>query len=74
MIYLVNMWLNKQDGLQSEELARRFGLWGYQNSTLEAISEMMKINREKMRQIQNVRSHRFRNMMEDQGILQDVIS
>jgi hypothetical protein len=26
MIYLVNMWLNKQDGLQSEELARRFGL------------------------------------------------
>ncbi|MDR1057247.1 MAG: hypothetical protein LBL17_01560 [Coxiellaceae bacterium] len=74
MIYLVDMWLSKLEGLQSEVIARRFGLRGYEKSTLEAISEVMQINLEKVRQIQNVGLRGLRKMMQDQGILRDVIS
>lgn len=73
MISLVDGWLGKLDSVQSEVLARRFGLLGYERSTLEGISTAMKINREKVRQLQNNGLRRLRIMMCDNGIISDLI-
>ena len=45
-------WLGDLPGRQREILARRFGLMGYEASTLEAVGEEVGLTRERVRQIQ----------------------
>ena len=73
MVCLVDKWLGKLDSLQGEVVARRFGLRGHDRSTLDAISKVMQINREKVRQIQNSGLRQLRHMVRDHGILQDIV-
>ncbi len=73
MIYMVDKWLNRLDDLQGEVISRRFGLRGYEKSTLEVISKTMRINREKVRQIQNVGLRRLRSILHEHGVSQDVL-
>lgn len=73
VVYLVDGWLNKLDKLQAEIIARRFGLRGYERTTLEVIGKTMKINREKVRQIQNIGLRKLRHLLHDQKIVQDII-
>ncbi|EKD45595.1 MAG: RNA polymerase sigma factor RpoS [uncultured bacterium] len=72
MVCLVDKWLGKLDKIQSEIIARRFGLRGYDKSTLEVVSKAMKINREKVRQMQNTGLYKLRNIMREQGFFQDM--
>lgn len=73
MIALVDTWLDQLDTLQSEIIARRFGLRGYEKSTLEAISQVMKINREKVRQTQNLGLRKLRSILREHGLGRDLI-
>ncbi len=71
MMQIVDGWLNKLDEQQCEIISRRFGLKGYEKSTLKAVGEVMKINREKVRQIQNAGLIRLRIIMMEQGLMRD---
>ena len=73
MICMVDAWLSKLDALQSEIISRRFGLRGYEKDTLEAISQVMQINREKVRQVQNTGLRKLREILCEQGFLQDMV-
>lgn len=73
IVYLVDQWLNRLDQLPREIIARRFGLLGYDKSTLEEIGKIMKINREKVRQTQNLGLRKLKNLIREQGIFQDII-
>ncbi|MBU0744980.1 MAG: sigma-70 family RNA polymerase sigma factor [Gammaproteobacteria bacterium] len=72
-VAMVDQWLTRLEGVQGEIIARRFGLRGYERSTLESISQVMKINREKVRQLQNTGLRKLRTMLRDQGVFQDII-
>lgn len=74
MIKLVDKWLCELDDIQSEVIARRFGLRGYDKSTLEEIAIVMKINREKVRQVQNSGLRKLRIVLADHGVFDSVIS
>lgn len=73
IVCLVDQWLGKLDEVQGEVVARRFGLCGYERSTLEEIGSVMKINREKVRQIQNAGLRKLRNVIHEQGYFEDII-
>ncbi len=73
VIGLVDAWLDQLDQVQSEVIARRFGLRGYEKDTLESVSKIMKINREKIRQIQNVGLRRLKGILREHGLDQDTI-
>lgn len=73
IVKLVDKCLNKLDKLQVEVISRRFGLRGYQMSTLEEIGQEMNINREKVRQLQNGGLYKLRDMVREQGIHMDMI-
>ena len=45
-------WLNELNSKQREVLARRFGLMGYEASTLESVGKEIGLTRERVRQIQ----------------------
>jgi len=73
LVCLVDKWLDKLDEMQGEIIARRFGLRGYDKTTLEIISKTMKINREKVRQMQNTGLYKLRKIMCEQGFFQDML-
>jgi RNA polymerase nonessential primary-like sigma factor len=73
IIVLVDEWLGRLNELQKEVIARRFGLCGYEKSTLKEISKVMKVNSEKVRQLQNFGLHRLRSIMCDCGISREII-
>lgn len=73
IIHLVDSWLEQLDELQIEVISRRFGLRGYDRATLEEVSRSMKINREKIRQIQNMGLAKMRSIMQKNGFFQDIL-
>ncbi len=73
VIGLVDSWLDQLDEVQGEIISRRFGLRGYEKDTLESISKIMKINREKVRQIQNLGLRKLRFIMREHGLTKDII-
>ena len=60
-------WLNKLSDKQREVVERRFGLHGYDNSTLEQVAGELGVTRERVRQIQIDALRRLRSVMEQQG-------
>ncbi len=61
-------WLDELTEKQREVLARRFGLRGFEVSTLEEVGHEIGLTRERVRQIQVEALKRLRDIMEKQGL------
>lgn len=61
-------WLNELNSKQREVLARRFGLLGYEPSTLEDVGAEIGLTRERVRQIQVEALKRLRELLAGQGL------
>ncbi|AZQ09730.1 MULTISPECIES: RNA polymerase sigma factor RpoS [Shewanella] len=61
-------WLNELNTKQREVLARRFGLLGYEPSTLEDVGAEIGLTRERVRQIQVEALKRLRDILSAQGL------
>jgi RNA polymerase nonessential primary-like sigma factor len=61
-------WLEELNPKQREVLARRFGLMGYEPSTLEDVGAEIGLTRERVRQIQVDALRRLRDMLGHQGL------
>ncbi len=63
----IGQWLNQLSDKQREVIERRFGLRGYDISTLEEVGAQIGVTRERVRQIQIEALKRLRQIMEGQG-------
>lgn len=70
----IDVWLDELTEKQREVLSRRFGLRGYDRSTLEAVGEEIGLTRERVRQIQVEALKHLREIMERHGLSGDVLS
>ena len=61
-------WLDELSEKQREVVSRRFGLRGYESSTLEDVGREIGLTRERVRQIQFEALKRLRCIMETQGL------
>ncbi|MBB1441415.1 RNA polymerase sigma factor RpoS, partial [Shewanella sp. SG41-4] len=61
-------WLNELNTKQREVLARRFGLLGYEPSTLENVGAEIGLTRERVRQIQVEALKRLKDLLGSQGL------
>lgn len=61
-------WLEELSEKQCEVVSRRFGLRGYESSTLEEVGREIGLTRERVRQIQVEALKRLRVIMETQGL------
>ncbi|SHE80788.1 RNA polymerase sigma factor RpoS [Vibrio gazogenes] len=61
-------WLDELNPKQKEVLARRFGLLGYEPSTLEEVGKEINLTRERVRQIQVEGLRRLREILLKQGL------
>ena len=61
-------WLNELTEKQREVVARRFGLRGYEASTLEEVGREIGLTRERVRQIQVEALRRLRDILEKHGL------
>jgi RNA polymerase nonessential primary-like sigma factor len=66
-------WLGELSEKQREVVARRFGLRGYETSTLEEVGREIGLTRERVRQIQVEALKRLRSILEKQGLSSDSI-
>jgi len=66
-------WLSKLNEKQREVVERRFGLHGYENSTLEQVANELGVTRERVRQIQMDALRRLRDILEKEGFSVDAI-
>jgi RNA polymerase nonessential primary-like sigma factor len=64
-------WLDELSEKQREVLSRRFGLRGYETSTLEEVGREIGLTRERVRQIQVEALRRLRSIMESNGLSSD---
>ncbi|GHG65039.1 RNA polymerase sigma factor RpoS [Alishewanella longhuensis] len=62
------IWLEELNPKQREVLARRFGLLGYEPSTLEDVGHEIGLTRERVRQIQVEALRRLREIVTHQGL------
>lgn len=60
-------WLDKLNDKQREVVERRFGLHGYEHSTLERVANELGVTRERVRQIQMDALRRLRDILEKEG-------
>ncbi|CUS49115.1 MAG: RNA polymerase nonessential primary-like sigma factor RpoS [Idiomarinaceae bacterium HL-53] len=66
-------WLEELSPKQKEVLARRFGLLGYEPSTLEDVGREIGLTRERVRQIQVESLRRLREILQQQGLSLEAI-
>lgn len=70
----IDGWLEELNDKQREVIARRFGLRGYEPSTLEDVGVEIGLTRERVRQIQVEALRKLRTILDKQGLcLDDVI-
>jgi len=69
----IEHWLSELSEKQREVISRRFGLRGYEISTLEEVGREIGLTRERVRQIQVEALKRLRDTMEKQGLSADAI-
>jgi len=67
----IGIWLGELSEKQCEVVSRRFGLRGYETSTLEEVGREIGLTRERVRQIQVEALKRLRVIMETQGLSSD---
>ena len=61
-------WLERLNEKQREVVRRRFGLQGYEKSTLEEVGQSIGVTRERVRQIQMDALRRLRHILEKEGL------
>jgi len=61
-------WIHRLNERESEIVARRFGLYGYESSTLDEVGAEVGLTRERVRQIQIEALSRLRRFMEREGL------
>jgi len=66
-------WLDRLNDKQREVIERRFGLHGYERSTLEEVGKEIGVTRERVRQIQMDALKRLREIMESEGFSEDIL-
>jgi RNA polymerase nonessential primary-like sigma factor len=66
-------WLLQLPDRQREVLMRRFGLAGYEASTLERVGEQIGLTRERVRQIQVDALRRLREILQREGLSADTL-
>lgn len=66
-------WITQLNDKQREVVQRRFGLGGYERSTLEQVGNEIGVTRERVRQIQMDALRRLREIMEREGYSGDVL-
>ena len=71
---LVEKWLGELTEKQQVVIERRFGLHGYQVSTLEQVAQELGVTRERVRQIQLDALRRLRKVLRDEGYDQEQLS
>ncbi|WP_263078727.1 RNA polymerase sigma factor RpoS [Endozoicomonas sp. Mp262] len=64
----LDRWLGELSEKQREVVTRRFGLRGYETSTLEEVGKEIGLTRERVRQIQVEALKRLRSILEKQGL------
>lgn len=64
-------WLSKLNDKQREVVERRFGIHGYEHSTLEKVAQELGVTRERVRQIQMDALRRLRDILEKEGFSVD---
>jgi len=64
----ISTWLGELTEKQREVVARRFGLRGYEASTLEEVGREIGLTRERVRQIQVEALRRLRDILEKHGL------
>ena len=64
----IERWIDQLSDKQQEVLSRRFGLRGYQISTLEEVGQEIGLTRERVRQIQVEALRRLREILEKEGL------
>lgn len=69
----IDGWLTELTEKQREVLCRRFGLRGYETSTLEEVGREIGLTRERVRQIQVEALKRLKDIMELQGDRKSVV-
>ncbi|XSG85664.1 MAG: RNA polymerase sigma factor RpoS [Methylohalobius sp. ZOD2] len=69
----VGRWLGHLPDKHREVLLRRYGLWGYEVSTLEQVAREMEVTRERVRQIQMEAVKKLREMLKDEGFSVEAI-
>ena len=69
----IDTWLSQLSEKQREVVARRFGLRGYEMSTLEEVGREIGLTRERVRQIQVEALKRLRDTLEKQGLSSEAI-
>ena len=69
----IAVWLDELTDKQREVVSRRFGLRGYESSTLEEVGREIGLTRERVRQIQVEALKRLRQIMETQGLTGDAL-
>jgi len=69
----IDHWLSELSEKQREVISRRFGLRGYEMSTLEEVGREIGLTRERVRQIQVEALRRLRDTMEKEGLSVDAI-
>ncbi len=69
----LELWLEKLNDKQREVVERRFGLHGYERSTLEEVGQEIGVTRERVRQIQMDALKRLREILEAEGFSEDVL-
>lgn len=69
----IDEWLQQLNDKQREVVERRFGLHGYESSTLEEVAKELGVTRERVRQIQLDALRRLRRILEAQGYSIDAV-
>lgn len=69
----LNGWLAQLSDKQREVICRRYGLCGYESSTLEQVAKELSVTRERVRQIQMDALKRLREILECGGFSFDTI-
>ena len=69
----IGEWLDQLNDKQREVVCRRYGLRGYEHSTLEQVAKELGVTRERVRQIQMDALKRLREILEQCGFSLDTI-
>ncbi len=69
----IDKWLSQLTDKQREVVEQRFGLNGYDVSTLEEVGNTIGVTRERVRQIQIEALKKLRDILESQGFSEDAL-
>ena len=69
----LELWLNQLEEKQREVVIRRFGLHGYERTTLEEVGRELGVTRERVRQIQMDALRHLRKILESHGFSEEIL-